>query len=74
MSECKNCGHEIIGKLHYNPDFDIKGLCSGLQNDCSKASCGCTSPEPESENIVVEYNKNPHGKAEFGVTEAEVRE
>lgn len=31
--------------------------------------CGCINPEPE-EKIIIMYNKNPHGKAEIGVTEA----
>ena len=73
--KCKNCGNDIIKKTALNgsgktwyehkPSEELFGLSYGGN---------CTIPEPESERIVVEYNKNPHGKAEIGITEAEVRE
>ena len=74
--KCKNCGHEI-GKVANKLRHITKNTATDMCRQVVKVElgfphlCSCTNPVPESE-IVVEYNKNPHGKGEIGITEAEV--
>ena len=74
--KCKNCGHEIRvvsnkEKYHKRLSLDVYPHYM-LEINCKEKNCSCTKAELESEKIVIEYNKNPHGKAEIGITTAEV--
>ena len=72
MSKCKNCGHKLNSR-HDKHDINIRGTWFERER-CYHYNCACTNPEPETKKVVVEYNKNPHGKAEMGITEAEVKQ
>ena len=76
MTLCKNCGHEAnwfdVATNIRNKEFYHAGKHGSFDNQCYEIGCGCTSPEPESSTIEIMYNKNPHGKADIGITTAEL--